>query len=334
MHKQLQTLQWGILGLGKIAHSFCKDLQLVENTAIAAVASRNAAKAEEFAAQYGVKKHYGSYNELFEAPNVDIVYIATPHDSHLQWTMAALNAQKHILCEKPMGVNRMQVEKMIEAAQKNGVFLMEALWSKFNPTIKTCVELAKSGTAIGRVNRLYADFNFKVDAPDTSRLFNPDLAGGALLDVGIYPIFLAYCIFGKPKEILATTRFHRTGADLQTSAILKYENATANISCGFDSQSDMQAKIYGTKGQITIESRWHEASAYTIHNPKKGTSQSFSLPKKGKGYTYEIEECIRCIAAGKLQSDDWSHQNSLDLIQILDEIRGQIGLKYPFECFD
>lgn len=331
MNKKTKPLQWGIVGLGKIAHSFCNDLQLVENTSIAAVASRSAAKAKEFALQYGVAKSYGSYQELFEDPNVDIVYIATPHDSHLQWTIAALEAKKHVLCEKPMGVNRSQVEQMIAAAERNGVFLMEALWSKFNPTIKKCLELAKSETAIGRVSRLYADFNFYTEAPDTHRLFYPELAGGALLDVGIYPVFLAYSLFGKPKEVLASARFHRTGADLQTSVILKYENATANISCGFDSDSDMKAKIYGTQGQITIEPRWHEASAYTISNFKADTSQSFSLPKKGKGYTYEIEECVRCIAARKLQSEYWSHQNSLELIQILDDIRELIGLSYPFE---
>ncbi|MFK7905499.1 MAG: Gfo/Idh/MocA family protein, partial [Chitinophagales bacterium] len=196
MNNQLQTLQWGIIGLGKIAHSFCQDLQLVDNTAIAAVASRSTAKAEKFAAEYGAAKSYGSYQELFEDPNVDIVYIATPHDSHAEWSIAAMNAKKHVLCEKPLGVNQSQVKAMVEVAQQNSVFFMEALWSKFNPTIKTCIELAKSGTAIGEVNYVNADFTFSRNDADDSRMLNMELAGGSLLDMGIYPVFLAYSIFG------------------------------------------------------------------------------------------------------------------------------------------
>ncbi len=331
MNHQLETLRWGIIGLGKIAHSFCHDLQLVKNNTIAAVASRSLAKANNFAFQYGAKKSYGSYQELFEDPDVDIVYIGTPHNSHAEWSIAAMNAKKHVLCEKPLGVNQHQVKNMIETAQKNGVFFMEALWSRFNPSVKTCIELAKEGTAIGEVSYLNADFNFYRDVPDEHRMFNMNLAGGALLDIGIYPVFLAYSIFGVPEQILATSRFHRTGADLQTSAIFKYKNGIANLMSGFASQSDMRAKIQGTKGQIFIEPTWHEAQSYTIVNNETFESQHVLLPTKGKGFTYEIEECVRCIAEGKLQSENWSHQNSLELIQILDEIRSQVGLKYPFE---
>ncbi len=331
MKKHLTSLQWGIIGLGNIAHYFCKDLQLVEKASIGAVASRSIDKAEKFAAQYRVEKSYGNYKDLLADSNIDIVYIATPHHSHAKWSIEAMNAGKHVLCEKPLAINQSEVKAMIEAAQKNGVFLMEALWSKFNPSVKTCIEYARSGNVIGEVNRLYADFNFHQEATDNHRLFNMELAGGALLDVGIYPAFLAYSIFGVPDQILASARFHRTGADLQTSAIFQYKNATANISCGFASYSDMQAKIYGTEGQIFIEPRWHEAQGYTLRHLQKGKTIKVDLPTKGKGFTYEIKECIRCIGERKLESECWSWKNSLELMQILDEIRRQIGLKYPFE---
>ena len=331
MSNSKKNLRWGIVGLGKIAHAFCKDLQLVEGNVIQAVASRSADKAQQFASQYGAPHAYGSYAELFADSSVDIVYIATPHDSHAQLSIDAANAKKHILCEKPLAVNQSQVKTMIEAAQKNKVFLMEAFWSRFNPSVKSCIELAKDGKTIGEVNYLNADFTFHRNDPDESRMLNMDLAGGSLLDMGVYPVFLAYSVFGVPEQILATARFHRTGADIQTSAILKYENGIAQIMSGFVSQSDMRAKIYGTKGQIFIEPIWHGAQAYTVVNIETGESKKVSLPTKGKGFTYEIEECCRCISNGQLESKHWSHQNSLELIQITDEIRRQVGLKYPFE---
>ena len=182
---------------------------------------------------------------------------------------------------------------------------------------------------IGDVNFISADFSFYGDAAPESRLFNVELAGGALLDIGVYPIFLSYLILGYPEDIVAKAIKHATGADLQTSAILKYKQGFSNIMCGFGSDSDMVAKIFGTQGRISIDNIWHEAEGYKIE--KEGGVEAFSLPTKGKGFTYEIEECLQCIAEGKIESEKWSHQDSLNLISICDEIRSQIGLKYPFE---
>lgn len=322
------TLRWGILGLGNIAHQFTKDLLLVPGNTLSAVASRDIQKAKEFASLYGAPQAYGTYEALFEDREVDIIYIGTPHDSHAQLSTAALNAGKHLLCEKPLAVNRKQVQQIIDAARKNQRFMMEALWSRFNPSIQAALQLIEN-KAIGEVNYINADFNFNTSAPDENRIFNMDLAGGALLDIGIYPVFLAYAIWGKPEQILASARFHRTGSDLQTSAILKYPQGFANIMCGVQSKSDMVAKIYGTQGHIFIDSRWHEAQGYAIQ--ANGKTEKVSLPTLGKGFTYEIEECQRCIQSGELESKFWSQRNSLDLMEILDEIRALIGLKYPFE---
>lgn len=327
-----KTINWGIVGLGKIANAFAKDLALIPNANLRAVASRAKQKAKEFAKEHQAEKAYGSYKKLFKDKSIDIVYIATPHDSHAALSIAAMKAGKAVLCEKPLAVNKEQVKKMIKTAKKQKVFMMEAFWSKFNPSVKQSIDLAKSGR-IGEVNYVNVDFCFYKEAPAESRMFNLDLAGGALLDVGVYPVFLAYSIFGKPKEILATSRFHDTGADIQTAAILKYDKGIANVFCGFASESDTVAKIYGTKGRIFIDSRWHETQSYRIIEGS-GSEQKQEIkvnPTRGKGFTYEIVECMQCLTENKLESDNWSHKNSLELMIILDEIRKQCGLKYPFE---
>lgn len=334
MNQSLKTPRWGIVGLGKIARHFIHDLQLIDNVKIGAVASRTLEKAKIFAAEYGVPKAYGSYADLFADPDIDIIYIATPHDSHAKISIEAMNAGKHVLCEKPLGVNRKEVVEMVATAQKNQVFLMEAFWARFNPSIQAVSELIKNG-AIGDVNYINVDFTYyREDTPD-SRMLNMDLAGGSLMDMGVYPCFLAYLIFGKPEQILAAARFHETGADLQTSAIFKYKNGMANVMSGFASESDMVAKIYGTKGRIYLNRTWHETESYTIEMGNKAdgnyTSETINLPTKGKGFTYEILECINCLQNGEVESKLWSHQNSLDLLSITDEIRNQIELKYPFE---
>ncbi|MFT4760515.1 MAG: putative dehydrogenase [Saprospiraceae bacterium] len=334
IEKSLKIPRWGIVGLGKIARHFIHDLQLVETAKIGAVASRTLTKAKAFAAEYGVEKAYGSYADLFADPEIDIVYIATPHNSHAEISIQAMKAGKHVLCEKPMGLNQKEVAKIVAIAKKNQVFLMEAFWARFNPSIQSVFELVKNG-AIGEVNYVNVDFTYyREDAPD-SRMLNMNLGGGSLMDMGVYPCFLAYLILGKPDEILAAARFHETGADIQTSAIFKYKKGMANVMSGFASESDMVAKIYGTKGRIYLNRTWHESESYTIEmgNKKDGNydSKTINLPTKGKGYTYEILECIDCIQNGQLESKRWSHQNSLDLSGITDEIRQQIGLKYPME---
>ena len=323
-----EKINWGIVGSGKIANKFARDLAIVESGQLAAVASRSLEKAKTFAEAHKAESYYDNYQALFDDSNVDIIYIATPHDSHMEYSIKAMDAGKHVLCEKPIGVNKSQVQQMVDASNRNQVFLMEAFWTRFNPCMIDVLEKINEGL-IGSVNYINADFCFYKDAPPESRMYNMDLAGGSLLDVGVYPVFLAYQIFGYPKEILATARFHETGADLQTAAIFKYDDGLANITAGFASKSDMISKIYGSEGSIMMNSPWHHTDNY--HIIKDGKSELINHPLHGMGFSYEIEECHQCILAGKTQSDRWSHQNSLDLISIADEIRNQIGLKYPFE---
>ncbi len=322
-------IRWGIVGPGHIAHSFAKDLQWVEDGELTAVASRSIDRANEFADEYGAEHRFGSYWELFESDVVDVIYIATPHTSHSELTIEALNQGKAVLCEKPMGTDADQVKTMIAAAKKNQVFLMEALWSRFNPSIVKVKELIEQGK-IGDITYLNANFGFyALDRDEDGRLLNPDLAGGSLLDIGIYPIFLAYLFLGKPDNIEAVSLFHQTGVEIQTSMIFEYPNAQATLASGLRSKIQMRAEISGSKGSAFLHERWHETQGYSLEIDD--IMEDFLLPTQGKGYTYEIKEVHDCLRNGKVQSDKWSWQNSLDLINLLDEVRSITGTTFPFE---
>ena len=322
-------IRWGILGPGKIAKSFANDLKLVNGGHLAAVASRNLERAKLFAEEFEATTYFGSYEALFESDAVDIIYIATPHTAHAEWAIKAMKNGTHVLCEKPMGVNAKEVQAMIETAKTNKVFLMEALWSRFNPTIQKTKSLITSG-AIGKIKYLHADFAFyALDRDEKGRLLNPELAGGSLLDIGIYPIFLAYLLLGKPDSIHASSYFHRTGAEIQTSMIFDYPEAQALLYSGLTSKSEMKAEISGEEGTIFIDPRWHESQGYSV--VKDENIECFNVPKIGKGYSHEIMAVHECLNKGQLQSELWSHQNSLDLIGILDDVRSITGITFPIE---
>tara|TARA_R110000823_G_scaffold118523_1_gene242524 strand:+ start:74 stop:1045 length:972 start_codon:yes stop_codon:yes gene_type:complete len=322
-------IKWGIVGAGNIAHSFSKDLALVIGGELTAVASRDLDKARSFANEYGAPNAFGSYEELFTSDTVDVIYIATPHTTHAELSIAAMKAGKNVLCEKPVGVNKGEVEAMIKVAKENNVFFMEALWTRFNPTIKKVKELVDNGT-IGDIGYFHADFAFyALDRDENGRLLNPALAGGSLLDIGIYPIFLSYLMLGIPKDIKATANFYKTGVEVQISMIFNYEKAQAILYSGLNSNSEMKAEIAGSKGSIFVHPRWHETSGYTLEI--NGDSSVVEVGKVGKGYTYEIEEVHKSLNAGKTESDLWSHQNSRDLIEIMDTVRSKTGIVFPFE---
>jgi predicted dehydrogenase len=324
-----KTVGWGIIGLGNIAQSFARDLALVKGGQLVAVASRSKGKAETFGDQFRAKYKFGSYQELLECSEVDVVYIATPHTFHAELSVMAMDMGKNVLCEKPFGINSMEVEKMISAAEKNRVFLMEAMWSRFNPAIMKVKQLVAEG-AIGQVGYLYADFAFyALDRSEEGRIWNPALAGGSLLDIGIYPIFLAYLILGIPESISAVSNFYKTGVELQTSMIFNYPNAQAMLYSGLNSASEMKAVIAGSDGSIYLNPRWHETQSYS--HEKGGELQKFDVPKTGKGYAHEIEEVHYCLRSDKKESSLWSHKDSRNLMALMDKIREQCGIHFPSE---
>jgi len=323
------SVGWGIIGLGNIAQKFAKDLALVHDAALMGVASRSMVKAKKFKEEFKVPYAFDSYEALLKCEEVEVIYIALPHTEHMVWSLKAMEHGKHVLCEKPAGIDRQQLESMIASSKKNKVFFMEALWSRFNPAIHKIKESVDAGE-IGEIGYLHADFAFyALDRDRNGRLLNPALAGGSLLDIGIYPVFLAYLILGYPEEIQANAKFLDSGTEVQIAISFSYPSAHALLYSGLGVTSPMTATIAGSDGSLVLHRRWHETEGFTLLKDEE--KEEFHFPKVGKGYTYEIEEVHRCLAEGLLESPYWSHSHSLDLISILDKIREIAGISFPFE---
>ncbi|TDX11297.1 Gfo/Idh/MocA family protein [Flavobacterium sp. S87F.05.LMB.W.Kidney.N] len=321
-----RKIKWGIVGLGNIASQFASDLLLIDDAELTAVASRDISKAELFAEKFGALRMYNSYDLLFEDSEVEIIYIATPHNSHAELSIKALEKGKHVICEKPMSLSYNDAERMIEASTKNNRFFMEAFWTRFIPSIQEILQKVDNGI-IGDVNYIKADFAFHGSETENKRLFDKELGGGALFDIGVYPLFLSYILLGNPKEIIAKAIKHKNDIDLQTSMLLQYESAQSVLHASIVSESDMKASISGSKGRIELNSPWFVADGYSLFiNDEK--EAAFTLPTLGKGYSHEIIECHNCIRNNQIESKLWSHQNSLDLSRIVEEIKNQIGLSF------
>ena len=238
-----RSIKWGIVGLGNIAHKFASDLKRVPQAELIAVASSDSERAKAFQNEFEGQKAYGSYEELFEDPEIEVVYIASLNQNHKTMSMVALRAGKGVLCEKPLGLDTKEMQEMIVLAKQQNCFLMEGLWSRFNPAIQKAKQWVEEGR-IGDPKFLYAEFSFyRLNIDSSHRLMDPKKGGGVLLDLGVYPLFLAYLILGKPKNITAQSLFANTGVDIQTSMILQYENAQAVLYCGIANESDNHAKL-------------------------------------------------------------------------------------------
>ncbi|UOG76441.1 Gfo/Idh/MocA family oxidoreductase [Hymenobacter tibetensis] len=326
----MRTFNWAILGLGNIAHKFAESLTLLPNARLHAVASRSVAKAEEFAAKFGAPHAVGSYEELLAVPNLDVVYIATPHSEHHAHTLLCLRGGLPVLCEKAFALNAAQVHEMRSVAQTEGVFLMEAFWTRFFPAINKALELVAAGT-IGEVKHLTADFGFVATYQPEARLFNPALAGGSLLDIGVYPLFISKLFLGEPQEIRAVATLAGTGVDKNCAMVLAYDSgATASLFSTLAAQTNNQCVLYGTKGQLHLTGRFHAANGITLHLTGQ-EPQAIPCEKQGYGYQYEAEHVQQCLEQGLTESPLLPLQFSEELMKQLDTIRQQIGLRYPGE---
>jgi len=324
-----KKIKWGILGCGNIANKFASDLALISDAELYAVTSRSMKKAANFKQKHNAVIAYDNYDQFLKDETIDIVYIATPHSSHANLSIRAMENGQHVLCEKPLALNKKETQRITDTSYRTNRFFMEALWTRFNPNIIEIKKRIDNGE-VGQIKYIHADFSFKSDKPLESRVINLDLGGGAILDIGIYPAFLAYILLGIPQEILAKSIFHEiTKCDMQTSMIFQYEKAQAILYCSFASNSNNSARISGTEGQIILEDSWHAPQGYTLI--KNDMKKKINIPIIGKGFSHEIIECHKCLQSNKIESDNWSHQNSLDLITILDQVREQVGLKYPQE---
>ena len=308
----MKTYYWGILGTGFIARKMAEAIPFVPNAKLYGVASRNINTAKTFAKEFNVEKTYGSYEELVADPAIDVVYIATPHNLHYEDTMLALEHGKHVLCEKPFAVNGREVRGMIDKAKEKKLFLMEALWSRFLPNVIKAKEIIYSGQ-IGRVTLLKADFGLSPAFNAENRLFNKQLIGGSLLDLGIYPLFLSLFLLGKPKTMKAMGGMGVTGVDLNCSFTLGYnEDTLAVLHSSLVAQTDVVATIYGEKGTIIFDRWWFMPVPIHIIT-KEGEQVEVPLEFIGNGYNYEAAEVVNCLQQGKIESNQMRKELSVNV---------------------
>ncbi|MFM6915572.1 MAG: Gfo/Idh/MocA family protein [Aquirufa sp.] len=330
--KNSGPIRWGILACGGIARKFADDLAFVQDGYLAAVSSRDISRAEEFASHYGPDvKCFGSYEAMLSSGEIDVVYIASPHGLHHEHTLLCLNAGLPVLCEKAFAINSKQVAEMIQTARDKKIFLMEALWTRFHPSIAKLQEILASGV-IGDIVHLAADFGFLAEYNPEARWFNPALTGGSLLDIGIYPLFISKFVLGNPLEMKATAVMAPTGVDMNTSIALKYSSgATATLFSTFATKTDTTCEIHGTKGKILMHSRFHETKGITVTIHETEQETFYETERLGWGYSYEAEAVQADLRAGRTENALMTHAFSTELMALLDEIRSQIGLTYPNE---
>jgi predicted dehydrogenase len=325
-----KSFKWGIMGCGNIAAQFATSLKIVSGAQLYAVASRSTEKAIEFGRNFNALKSYGSYEKLVQDPEVDAIYIATPHNLHFENAMMCLDHNIAVLCEKPLTVNATETIRLIEEARIKETFLMEAFWTRFLPSTIKLNQLIKKGI-IGTCRLMQADFGYKMPFDPSHRSYNPELAGGALLDVGIYPINFAQMIFKElPQEISSAFVPSVTGVDAQSAYIFKYPSGSlAVMNSAVNVETQHNAWIYGSEGYIHMPDFFH---ATKIHiQGKDGISDTISVPFESTGYSYEAIEVMNCINSGKSESGIMPLSESLEIMQLMDTIRGQWGLKYPGE---
>lgn len=305
-----KTIKWGIIGLGTISRKFATGLQSAANAEIYAVASRTQDKADAFGDEFGAQKKYSSYEALVNDADVDVVYIGTPHTMHKPNTLLCLNAGKHVLCEKPFAVNASEVKEMIALAREKNLFLMDAVWTRYFPIMIKLRELLAE-KAIGDVMLVQSDFGYRTGSINPeSRTYSPDFAGGALLDVGVYPIQLASMVYGKqPTDIVSQVTLGTTGVDELSVSVFKYSDyEMATMTTAVRLNTPHETRIMGSKGLISIPDWWHPTEM-TVQIQGED-SQTYTYDLDGNGYNYEAEEVGRCIREGLLESDVMSLDES------------------------
>ena len=329
--KMKTKVRWGILGCGRIARKFAADLAFADNAVLTGAGSRNLDNAMDFAKQFGIANAYGSYEELVHDPNVDVIYIATPHSHHYDHALLCLNNNKAVLCEKAFAVNTGQAKEMISLAQSRKIFLMEALWTKFLPHQQQMEKMVMDGM-VGEIKSVLVNFGFRPQDPVPQRLFDPALAGGSLLDIGIYNVFVATSVLGKPDHIEARMTPSRTGIDEQCAILFDYKNgAMAQLFSSFSSDLATEASINGTKGRIKLTHRFYAPDSVIEYY--EGRQERFRIidtgvAKEGFGYQYEARHVGDCLLNNLTESPVISHAETLQRMQILDDIRRKAGINY------
>lgn len=321
-------LRFGLIGAGAIAHAFSTACQGTGVT-LQAVASRSIEKAREFQKKYGFIQAYGDYLSLYQDPLVDAIYVATPHGLHYEQMKEIIQHKKHILCEKAFTLNRQQASHIFELAKAQGVFVMEAMWTRFLPVTQTVLNRIQNGM-IGEIQSMKVDFAFGGNPSDDARLMNPALGGGALLDVGIYPITYANLVLGVPNTLEAKARLTHTKVDGTVDLIYHYNHAVATLHASVIEEGGKDAWIYGSKGSIKVPFFWGAHEAY-IYDLSKEIIEHIEIPHKVNGYEYEIHGFIEAVENHSYRTHWMNVENTLEILRQMDEIRKQIGVAYPNE---
>lgn len=327
----MKKIRWGVLSTGKIAHTFAKALQAVEGAELYAVSSRSAEKAAAFAKQYGFEKSFGSAAEMLADPNVDVVYICSPMSCHYADSLACLNAGKKVLCEKTLTLNGNQLDEILELAGRKNLFFMEAMWMKCLTAFLQAKKWVEEGR-IGRVKLIKADFLSLCEDDSENRLFRNDLGGGALLDLGVYPITLAMSILGNFPEKISAVGVMKNGVDYDTMITLRYSSgAAAALACAFDCKGDNGAYIIGENGMISLENWFFCEQTARLYDSGNRLVEEKYFPHKPNGYEHEIIEVNRCLNEGLLQSPLVPQHESRCVMTVIDEVKRQLGLKFDGE---
>ena len=322
----------GIIGAGGIAKTMAETINGMEGVENYAVASRDLTKAKDFADKLGVQKAYGSYEEMLEDNEVDLVYIAVPHSHHHKWTIASLEAGKNVLCEKAFAANEKQAREMIDVAKSKKLLLAEAIWTRYMPSRQIINDIIKKGT-IGEITTVSANLGYKIDMNE--RMVKPELAGGALLDLTVYPLNFASMVLGDDiRSIQASAVMHETGVDGQDNVMIEYSDGKmASLFTTMYALTDRRGLICGREGFITVENI-NNPQRITVYAPdrnKYSIIEDIEVPKQITGYEYEVMACKRAIEKGEIQCEEMPHDETIEIMRQMDEIRQQFGIVFPFE---
>lgn len=322
------SIRWGILGTGAIAHAFAGALRDSADSTVVAVGSRSLASADAFADRFDIARRYGSYADLASAPDIDVIYIATPASLHAQNTTLALEHGKAVLCEKPFALNARQAEEMVALARKKNLFLMEGMWTRFHPSLAEVKRIIASGQ-IGTVQHVSASLGFSLSRDPAHRLNDVALGGGALLDLGVYPLSIASALLGPIDDIEGSSVLGESGCDVATCFTMRHANGLLSTAiCSTRSWLPCALTVSGALGQIQIDPPFHVSRSLTV---REGMSQpqTISTPYEGNGFTHEAMEVNRCLKAGLTESPFMPLGETVHLMRLLDKVRGQTGILYP-----
>lgn len=321
------AVRWGILGTGFIAGLQTTDL-IGHGFTVQAVGSRNLATATEFATSFKIPSAHGSYEDVVSDPDVDVIYISTPHPFHYENAVLALNAGKHVLVEKSFAMNAWQAQEIVDLAESQGLVVLEAMWTRYLPHMVRIRELIRSG-ALGDVRTVIADHNQNLPKEPSHRLNDPALGGGALLDLGIYPVSFAFDVLGAPTGIRAAGSLTATGVDRQTAMIFEYaDGQQALLHCALDTAGPNRASVIGTEGRIEIQSVWYTPTPFTRFDADGNVVEVFDEPVTGRGMQYQAQEMERLIGARAIANDVLPPRQTVEVMAAMDEVRRQIGLEY------